>query len=578
MERVFGLDYGTTNTVVAYTDPRGLVRPWRYKAPDGALMRSVLTFLPQNGTPEVTIGARAEELQVDSRAISFASIKRRLGEEQLLEVDVFGETRSLVDLTAIFLRKLMEPVSRNERIRAVMTIPANAPELQLQRMRLAAEAAGIDVLNWLKEPTAAAVAYGLHRSKDIKDGEIIAVVDIGGGTFDVSILEYYRAFGFRVMTTRGVEKLGGDDWDLCLARAKTREYSIQFEQQVFATDDGNWIHPQAVATLKAAAELAKIQLSGKLRAVFDAQVVINDQFVDITSEIDPTVTREVFESLTSNLINQVKDQILQALNDSDHQLVPESINHVVLVGGPTRMPAVRTMVRQLFGDPVVYDRIDPDQVVALGAARYATDLAEGKDSQVVQDVVGAKIYLVHHDNLGREMRRLLFDRNDPLGGSIELNFKARGKTAVVQLVQAASDTREVEKRIASVRFNQVSIDFGKLRAEVTMDGQVNLYVAMADGQRDTANCRRVETPSDLDLQAVRQTVDEYVGVPKAIAPARQQSSPPNRLGEISPELSALALGQSTVKHSGEGQRDHDRDRRRQEKKDKKRRQRGEDDE
>ncbi len=540
MQNVAGIDFGTTNSVVGGVDSKGIVRPWLYGAPDGALMRSVLTFLPQNGAEEAIIGARAEELSRDSRAVSFSSWKRRLGEEELQTVDVFGKTMNLVDLTAIFLGKLAAPLSGGDKLRAVMTVPANAPELQLQRMRLAAEAARIDVLGLLKEPTAAAVAYGLHRNKDVKDGEIFLVLDIGGGTFDVSIVEYNRAFGFRVITTRGVEKLGGDDWDIALARAKAAEYGTQFEQDCFATDvQGAWINPQAVASLKAAAEWTKIQLSGKNTAVLDAQVVIGSNFVDLTGAIDPQVTRAQFEDLTNNLLERVKEQTLAALNDSDHQFVPESIHHVVLVGGPTRMPALRAMVRKLFGSPVVYDKINPDECVALGAARYAADLAEGKDTQVVQDVVGARISLVHHDSQGNELRRTLFDRNDPLGGSVELPFATKDDKATVRLVQSASDTRNVEKRIATVNFKNIGVKRGKLRAEVTGNGEVNLYVAMADGQRDSGHCKRVETPSDIDLAQVAQAVDEYVFERSNRRHEPTMAGSTFKMGEVSAQLTTL---------------------------------------
>ncbi len=379
-----GIDLGTTNSLAAiWREGRPVVL-----APEGrsGLVPSVV-YVPNDGAPIVGREAR-DQAVVDPRHTVF-SVKRFMGrgladvkselaarpyratesERGLVQLELRGRKYTPQELSALILMKVRDvacaalgghPVSR-----AVITVPAYFDDAQRQATRDAARLAGIDVLRILNEPTAASLAYGL----DQRDKGNVAVFDLGGGTFDVSILAIEDGV-FRVLSTNGDTHLGGDDFDERLAELARREIGAKSGARVLE-DPG---FQQAV---RLAAEKCKIELSAQPEA--DMHLVVPDLRLNWRR----TVTREEFEALGAELIARTLDCCRRALSDA--KLKPAQIDEVVLVGGSTRIPAVRARVEAFFGRKP-HTELDPDQVVALGAAVQAHILTGGKRDMLLMDV------------------------------------------------------------------------------------------------------------------------------------------------------------------------------------------------
>ncbi|MFO1009830.1 MAG: Fe-S protein assembly chaperone HscA [Planctomycetota bacterium] len=379
-----GIDLGTTNSLAAiWREGRPVVL-----APEGrsGLVPSVV-YVPNDGAPIVGREAR-DQAVVDPRHTVF-SVKRFMGrgladvkselaarpyratesERGLVQLELRGRKYTPQELSALILMKVRDvacaalgghPVSR-----AVITVPAYFDDAQRQATRDAARLAGIDVLRILNEPTAASLAYGL----DQRDKGNVAVFDLGGGTFDVSILAIEDGV-FRVLSTNGDTHLGGDDFDERLAELARREIGAKAGARVLE-DPG---FQQAV---RLAAEKCKIELSAQPEA--DMHLVVPDLRLNWRR----TVTREEFEALGAELIARTLDCCRRALSDA--KLKPAQIDEVVLVGGSTRIPAVRARVEAFFGRKP-HTELDPDQVVALGAAVQAHILTGGKRDMLLMDV------------------------------------------------------------------------------------------------------------------------------------------------------------------------------------------------
>ncbi|MFD2091158.1 molecular chaperone DnaK [Blastococcus deserti] len=351
MARAVGIDLGTTNSVVAVLeggDPT--VVP---NSEGGRTTPSVVAF---SRTGEVLVGEVAKRQAVTNAARTIRSVKRHMGTDWGIDVD--GKRYTAQEISARVLQKLKrdaeaylgEPVTQ-----AVITVPAYFDDAQRTATQEAGTIAGLEVLRIINEPTAAALAYGLD--KEAKD-ETVLVFDLGGGTFDVSVLEIGDGV-FEVKATAGDTHLGGDDWD---------QRVIDWLVDGFRTAEGVDLSkdPMAMQRLKEVAERAKIDLSGT------AQTQITLPYVTATAEgpkhLDVTLTRAKFQELTEDLVKRCRGPFEQAIRDAG--LSPGDVDHVVLVGGSTRMPAIVDLVRELTGaEP--HKGVNPDEVVALGAAVQA---------------------------------------------------------------------------------------------------------------------------------------------------------------------------------------------------------------
>ena len=377
---IVGIDLGTTNSLIAIIHP-DTGKPVALKEHDtSSLVPSVIHF--DDGT--VVVGNDAKQYLETDPANTIFSAKRLMGksyndikehadfysyrviddnEESLVKVQVGNRFYSPIELSSFILKELKE---RAEHIlktpvnRAVITVPAYFNDSQRQATRDAGKLAGLDVLRIVNEPTAASLAYGLGMDKE--EEKTIAVYDLGGGTFDISILKITNGI-FEVLSTNGDTYLGGDDFDRLIA-----QYWMQ--QRGYTREDFD-NDPSLMQTLRIKAEMAKKQLS-----VDDGYIAsIGDDVFDIS--------RHQFETLIEPLLDKTINSCRNAVKDANLQ--PSDIDVIVMVGGSTRVPAVKKRVSDFFGKPV-NDSVNPDEVVALGAAVQADILAGNNKEFLLLDI------------------------------------------------------------------------------------------------------------------------------------------------------------------------------------------------
>ena len=368
-EKIIGIDLGTTNSVVAVMEGGDVQVIANQEG--SRLTPSVVAFTTKG---ETLVGEPAKRQAVTNPAGTVYSIKRFMGrrhdevrgEEKMVPYEVVGGASDFVkvrvqgkdytppEISALVLRKLKEAAESylGHKVRkAVITVPAYFNDSQRQATKDAGQIAGLEVARIINEPTAAALAYGLDKKKNEK----IAVFDLGGGTFDISILDVGDGV-FEVLSTNGDTHLGGDDWDDTLIHHIAGEFKK--EQGVDLLKD-----PMALQRLKEAAEKAKKDLS------FQAQADINLPFITADQNgpkhLTMAISRSQFEKLTDGLFDRCRGPVLKALDDA--KLKPAEIDEVVMVGGSTRMPRVQQIVKDIFGKEP-HKGVNPDEVVAIGAA------------------------------------------------------------------------------------------------------------------------------------------------------------------------------------------------------------------
>jgi molecular chaperone DnaK len=352
MARAVGIDLGTTNSVVAVLEGG---EPTVIANAQGSRTTPSVVAFAKNG--EVLVGEVAKRQAVTNVDRTIRSVKRHMGTDWKREID--GKFYTAQEISARVLQKLKrdaesylgEPVTD-----AVITTPAYFNDAQRQATKEAGQIAGLNVLRIINEPTAAALAYGLDKGER---EQTILVFDLGGGTFDVSLLEIGEGV-IEVKATSGDNHLGGDDWDQRIVQHLVRTFSAQNGIDL-AKDK------MAMQRLQEAAEKAKIELSGSQSSTINLPYITAGP--DGPLHMDVTVTRAEFQRMTQDLLDRCKGPFQQVMKDASISV--SQINHVVLVGGSTRMPAVTDLVRELTGGKEPNKGVNPDEVVAVGAALQA---------------------------------------------------------------------------------------------------------------------------------------------------------------------------------------------------------------
>jgi molecular chaperone DnaK len=362
MAKTVGIDLGTTNSVVAVMEGG---EPVVIPNAEGSRLTPSVVAITKTG--ERLVGQQAKRQAILNPERTVSSIKRHMGTDYRVNID--GKLYSPEEISAMILRKLKEDAEAylGEPVdKAVITVPAYFNDAQRTATKNAGEIAGLQVLRIINEPTAASLAYGLDK----KSNETILVYDLGGGTFDVSVLDVGDGV-FEVRATAGDTHLGGDDWDQRIVDYVADEFRKQ--TGIDLRNDR-----QAMQRLREAAEKAKIELSTLM------QTNINLPFITATAEgpqhLDMTITRAKLEDLTRDLVERTRGPFERALADA--KITAKDIDEIILVGGATRMPMIQELVRQLGGGKEPHKGVNPDEVVAIGAAIQA-----GVLSGEVRDVV-----------------------------------------------------------------------------------------------------------------------------------------------------------------------------------------------
>ncbi|MFF3515628.1 molecular chaperone DnaK, partial [Streptomyces sp. NPDC002573] len=355
MARPVGIDLGTTNSVVSVLEGG---EPTVITNTEGARTTPSVVAFAKNG--EVLVGEVAKRQAVTNVERTARSVKRHVGDQSWRFPDsgtIDGKKYTAQEISARVLQKLKrdaEAYLGEDVTDAVITVPAYFDDSQRQATKEAGEIAGLNVLRIINEPTAAALAYGLDKEND----QTVLVFDLGGGTFDVSLLEMGEGV-IEVKATNGDTHLGGDDWDQRVVDHLVKQfkngYGIDLSQD-----------KMAVQRLREAAEKAKIELSSS------SETTINLPYVTASSEgplhLDEKLTRAQFQQLTADLLDRCKSPFHQAVKDAGIKV--SDVDHVILVGGSTRMPAVTDLVRELTGKEP-HKGVNPDEVVAVGASLQA---------------------------------------------------------------------------------------------------------------------------------------------------------------------------------------------------------------
>ncbi|MCY2931174.1 MAG: molecular chaperone DnaK [Planctomycetota bacterium] len=491
MTQTIGIDLGTTNSVAAYMkDGRPEIIP---NLEGEALTPSVVAFARDQrrwvgrvakaqavANPLRTVfsikrqmGRVAPEAGAGEQIVS--SIKRHMGSDHVLTID--GRAYTPVDISAMILEKLKADAQAylgRKVERAVVTVPAYFNDGQRRATRDAAALAGLEVVRLVNEPTAAALAYGL----DIEQAHTILVWDLGGGTFDVSVLELGDGV-FEVKAVNGNTRLGGDDYDERMAALLAERFAQQWQVDLTAS-------PESRRMLRDLAERAKIRLSTEAQA----PVTLPRAF-GRGARCEVTVTREAFEAATADLTEQLEAPARAALADAG--IDPVELDRVVLVGGMTRVPAVRRLVRRITGlEP--YGHIDPDQVVALGAAVQAGVLDGGLRHVTLVDVTPLSLGI---ETLGGLFGRVI-DRNTPIPTSRSRLFtNARDNQTVVDVhvLQGERELAADNMTLGTFSLSDITPQpRGEAKIEVAFDIDANgiIHVLATDLQTDASRRILVE--------------------------------------------------------------------------------------
>ena len=489
MSKVIGIDLGTTNSCVAVIENG---EPTVIPSSEGARTTPSIVGFAKNG--ERLVGQVAKRQAVTNHDRTVVSIKRDMGTNKKVKID--DKEYSAPEVSAMILQKMKadaEAFTGETITQAVITVPAYFSDSQRQATKDAGKIAGLEVLRIINEPTAAALAYGLDKDKDQK----IMVYDLGGGTFDVSILDIGDGV-FEVLATAGNNKLGGDDFD---------QRIIDFLVAEFKKDSGIDLSNDSMAMqrLKEAAEKAKIELSSTATASINLPFITADSTGP--KHLDITLTRAKFEELVSDLVESTVGPVNQAMKDSG--MTFEKLDKILLVGGSTRIPLVQETVKRLTNKEP-YKGINPDECVAIGAAIQAGVLTGDVKGLVLLDVTPLSLGI---ETYGGVFTKLI-ERNTtiPTKKSQIFSTAADGQTSVeVHVLQGEREIAAYNKTLG--RFSLTGIPpapRGVPQIEVSFDIDANGIVHVTAKDMATNNEQKIAitASSNLSEEEIEKAVKE----------------------------------------------------------------------
>ena len=487
MAKTIGIDLGTTNSVVAVMEGG---KPTVIANAEG--MRTTPSIVGFSKTGERLVGQLAKRQAILNPDKTIASIKRHMGEDYKKNID--GKDYTPQEISAMILRKLADDASSylGEKVTsAVITVPAYFNDAQRQATKDAGKIAGLDVLRIVNEPTAAALAYGLEKDK----AEKVLVFDLGGGTFDVSILEIGDGV-HEVLSTSGDTHLGGDDFDKKIIDWICEEFKKQ--EGMDLTND-----KQAMQRIKEAAEKAKCELSSVVETSINLPYITAD--ANGPKHLELSLTRAKFEELSHDLLERCKKPVEQALSDAG--LSKNDINEVVLVGGSTRIPAVQQLVKDYTGKEP-NQSVNPDEVVAVGAAVQAGVLAGEVKDIVLLDVTPLTLGI---ETLGGVMTPLV-PRNTtiPVSKSQVFSTAENNQTAVdINVLQGERPMASDNKSLGMFRLEGIAPAMrGVPQIEVTFDIDANGIVNVSAKDKATNKEQKITITNSSNLS--EQDIDKMV--------------------------------------------------------------------